>query len=102
MRKFYPLGVFVGLLALSACGKKPEEAPVENNEVIEEPANVIAPAPPPEAPVETNSAAPVTNRVAPPEITEEQQMQDDAEATGMTSRLPDDEGQTAVVAAPPR
>ncbi len=98
MRKSYPLALFVGLLALSACGKKPEEAPVSNNDVVEEPQNVpvedLDAGPPP---AEDNSVKPVENRVAPPEISEEQQMQDDAEATGMTSRLPDEDSSTATV-----
>jgi hypothetical protein len=90
MRISYPLAVLAGLLALSACGKKPHEEPVDTNEVVNEPENVPAeemnePAPVPEA----NVAKPMENRIAPPEISEEQQMQDDAEATGMTSRLPD-------------
>lgn len=92
MRKSYSLALFAGVLALGACGKKPQEEPVENNVIVEEPEDVpvenFTDAPPP--PV-TNIVKPVENRVAPPEISEEQQMQDDAEATGMTSRLPDEE-----------
>ncbi|MET0362293.1 MAG: hypothetical protein ABW048_11160 [Sphingobium sp.] len=99
MRKSLSLAVLAGILALGACGKKPHEEPVENDLILNEPENVtneVTPPPPP-PPAETNSVAPVDNRAAPPEITEEQQMQDDADATGMTSRLPDDEGRSAVV-----
>jgi predicted small lipoprotein YifL len=96
MRITYPLAVLAGLLALAACGKKkPEEAPVEND-VVAAPENVpVAPPPMPEVPVETNAAKAPENRVAPPEISDEQQMQDDAAATGMTSKLPDDAGTTS-------
>lgn len=98
MRISHSLAIMAGLLALSACGKKHEEPPVEDNMVVEEPENVTNEIPPlAQPPVEENSAQPVENRIAPPQISEEQQMQDDAEATGMTSRLPDEEGTSAVV-----
>ncbi|MCE7796848.1 hypothetical protein LWE61_09790 [Sphingobium sufflavum] len=103
MRIRYPLGAFAALLALSACGKKPEETPVENDIVVNEVENVTD-APPPSVvlPEEDNSAKPVENKVAPPEISEQQQMQDDAEATGMTSRLPDEDAQPPLASGTPR
>ncbi|HEX7821154.1 MAG TPA: hypothetical protein VF463_11110 [Sphingobium sp.] len=104
LRKSCSLALLGVLLALAACGKKPHEEPVQNEETIEEPDNVtveeVNPAAPPAA--ETNSAKPVENRVAPPEVSEEQQMQDDAEASGMTSRLPDDESASAAASGTPR
>ena len=82
-----------GALALTACGRsEPEPQPVGNDvqinvedvpvveetptvNQIEEPANTTVDLPPP---------------APPPHISEDQQMHDDADATGLTSRLPDD------------
>ena len=85
MRKF-ALVALAGALALSACGKKQEEAPVANNLTEPPVENVIvnepeAPLPPPG----NNSAA--AEPAPPPTVSEQQQIQDDAEATGMTARL---------------
>ena len=78
-------------LTLAGCSKDSpqEEAPVENNAV--------------EAPVEiapVNNAAPpanITNEAAPvappPEFSDDEQMRDDADATGLTARLPQDGGE---------
>lgn len=63
------------------------EPPVENVMVDE-----------PDAPLpETQNNAAATPVAPPPKISEEQQIQDDAEATGMTSRLSEDgeQSQTA-------
>lgn len=78
-------------LALAACGGPPK--PADNEETnFSEMGNVVsndiemvneAPA----APV--NMVEP-TNRMAPPKLSDEQQIQEDAEASGMTSRLSDD------------
>jgi predicted small lipoprotein YifL len=75
-------------LALAACSSKPPETLPEDN-VVEvdnatENANVaIAP------PVE--NATNVAEKAAPaPGFTDAQQMQDDADASGMTARLPDE------------
>ena len=81
-----------GALALAACGRsEPEPQPVGNDvqinvedvpvekpivNEVEEPANTTVDLPPP---------APA------PHISEDQQMHDDADATGLTSRLPDDQ-----------
>ena len=79
------LTALVGALALSACGKK-DEAPVVNNMVEPPVENVIieepeAPLPPPSENVTAPEPAP------PPTVSELQQIQDDAAATGMTARL---------------
>lgn len=76
------------VLALSACNRhRPEEQP-ETNNVVAEPENITNSAPP--APIENvveNKAEPAP----PPKVTEDQQVQDDADATGLTARLPDGE-----------
>lgn len=84
MRKF-ALAALAGALALSACGKKEEEAPVVNNLVEPPIENVIVPEP--EAPLPPSSNATAHEAAPPPTISEQQQIQDDAEATGMTARL---------------
>lgn len=87
MRKL-TFAVLAGALALSACGKKHEEQPeVEaTNNLVAPPddtvidANVAEPAPI----EEHNVAAPVA---PPPKISEDEQMLDDAAASGLTTRL---------------
>lgn len=86
--------VLAATLALAACGSKTEETATDlrENIVTEMPdeGNVVtniadsAPTPPP-AVNETTPVAP------PPAFTDSQQMRDDADATGLTSRLPTDE-----------
>ena len=89
MRKF-ALIALSGALALAACGKKEEDAPAPVNNLVEPPVeNVIVeepdvPMPEPKNEVEAAPVAPPTS------ISQEQQILDDAEATGMTSRLPRD------------
>lgn len=76
-------------LTLSACDRGPEQKPLEDN-VIEvenatENANVAV------APPVANATNVVAAPVAPaPGFTDDAQMRDDADATGMTARLPDD------------
>jgi hypothetical protein len=85
MRKI-ALAVLVGALTLSACGKKKEEAPATNNLVEPPVENVIIDEP--EAPLPpANNAAAAPEPAPAPSISEQQQIQDDAEATGMTARL---------------
>ncbi|WP_062792002.1 hypothetical protein [Sphingobium chlorophenolicum] len=84
MRKF-ALIALVGALALSACGKKEQEAPVTNNLVEPPVENVIVEEPEAPAPEPSNNAAPAPAPA--PTISEQQQIEDDAAATGMTSRL---------------
>jgi hypothetical protein len=91
--------VLVATLALAACGSKTEETatdlredivtemPEEGNVVV----NIADSAPPPlPAPVNVTEAA-----APPPAFTDSQQMRDDADATGLTSRLPTDGGSGA-------
>ncbi len=88
MRKL-ALVALAGALALSACGKKEEEAPVTNNLTEPPVENVVVDEP--EAPLpEPQNNAVATPPAPPPKISEEQQIQDDAEASGMTSRLSED------------
>lgn len=103
MRKI-ALVALAGALTLAACGKKEEEAPVTNNlieppvenVIVEEP-DALPAAPAPEAEPE-NRATPAA---PPPSVSDEQQMMDDAAATGMTSRLPAD-GEQAEPADEPK
>jgi len=94
MRKI-AFAALIGALALSACGKKEEEAPVVNNLVEPPVENVIIDEPDAPLPPSNNVAEPAP--VAPPSVSEQQQILDDADATGMTARLPDmrDGGQPA-------
>ena len=88
------VGLALALLA-TGCDRTPEP---ETNEVVvpvpEEPASNMAEAPPP---VVVNEA--VANAVIglsdEERLSQEQQMQEDADATGMTSRLPPVEEQPA-------
>lgn len=84
MRKF-ALAALAGALALSACGKKEEEAPLVNNLVEPPIENVIIEEP--EAPSAPGNNVAAPEPAPPPAISEQQQIQDDAEATGMTARL---------------
>ena len=89
MRKF-ALIALSGALALAACGKKEEDAPAPVNNLVEPPVeNVIVEEPEAPAPEPQNVAEPAPV-APPPSISEEQQILDDAEASGMTSRLPRD------------
>jgi hypothetical protein len=87
--------VIAAALGLSACGKKEEpvtdigtenittEVPVDEGA----PVNSVETAPP------ANVSINVTNTVAPPPaFTDTEQMRDDADATGLTSRLPTEDG----------
>lgn len=87
MRKIIFIAL-TGALALSACSKK-EEAPVTNNLVEPPVENVIIEEPEAPAPAPDNGAS--LEPAPPPAISEQQQIQDDADATGMTARLSRDE-----------
>ena len=64
------------------------------NNLVEPPAeNVIQEEPVAPAPEPSNNAAP--EPAPPPSISEQQQIEDDAAATGMTARLGGDEGANA-------
>lgn len=75
-----------GALALAACGKKEEEAPVTNNLVEPPVENVVVDEPDVPAPAPQSNGASI-EAAPPPSISEQQQIQDDADATGMTARL---------------
>ncbi|WP_313808511.1 hypothetical protein [Sphingobium sp.] len=93
MRKIALLALS-GALALAACGKKEEEAPVTNNLVEPPVENVIVNEPEAPAPEPGNNATPAPAPA--PTISEQQQIEDDAAATGMTARLSQsDEGANA-------
>lgn len=76
-----------GALFLAACGKKEEEAVPATNNLVEPPVeNVVIDEPDAPLPAPSNNAV-ATPAAPPPSISEQQQIQDDAEASGMTSRL---------------
>lgn len=85
-------------LMLAACGRNtPDEAPMENDaapapvEPLPSAEEDVPPPPPPAAPVENSANAAAAQAPAPPpQISAEQQMLDDAEASGFTARLPID------------
>ncbi|WP_176590765.1 hypothetical protein [Sphingobium sp. EM0848] len=89
MRKF-ALIALAGTLALAACGKKEEQAPTNN--LVEPPVENVIVNEPEAAPVpEPSNNAVAPQPAPPPSISEQQQIEDDAAATGMTSRLSRDE-----------
>ena len=89
MRTTYSLTALAGLVLLAACDTKTPDEAQPGNEVTEVP--VTEPAKPAlNEQRETNVARAPANVMEPPAISEEQQMRDDADATGLTSRLPDD------------
>jgi hypothetical protein len=90
MRKAAAL-TLAATLALAGCNRGPEQQPIEDNVVEVENAtgNVDVAMPPPA--MNAANATNATVKAAPaPGFTDEQQMKDDADATGMTSRLPDE------------
>lgn len=82
-----------GLLALAGCssGHKDEEILTENAEeanVVIPQENAVVP------PVAVENATNTAERAAPPPaFSDEQQTRDDADASGLTARLPDEETQ---------
>ncbi|MFB0874724.1 MULTISPECIES: hypothetical protein [unclassified Sphingobium] len=87
MRKI-ALAALAGTLILAACGKKPEEPEATNNLVEPPVENVVVEEPDAPLPEPQNNAV-ATPAAPPPSVSEQQQILDDAEATGMTSRLPE-------------
>lgn len=79
--------VLAGAIALAACGKSAPEESIPENEIVQENIvederdSVIENAAPPEP---ENAATPAPA----PEVSDEIQMLDDADATGLTARLP--------------
>lgn len=90
MRASYLLTVLAGLVALAGCDRnKPDEAP-QRNDVTEMPKKAPAQKPVRNLSQGATSAATASANLAdPPQISEEQQMLDDADATGLTTRLPE-------------
>lgn len=86
MRKI-AIATLAAALALSACGSKEEDAPATNN-LVEPPVENIIVEEPDAVPAPANNSV-ATPAAPPPSVSEQQQIQDDAEATGMTSRLPE-------------
>ncbi|MDF0545826.1 hypothetical protein PX699_26065 [Sphingobium sp. H39-3-25] len=91
LRRLLLLVPVLAAMALAACQDREPEQPAFDNEEnaaqVPEPDNVM-PAPEPEA--EPDNALNVARAAPPPEISDEQQMLDDAAAVGMTARLPRD------------
>lgn len=90
--------VTAGLLAvalLSGCSRsEPEEAAPTENAVVEDVAPVTEAAPPAPEPAPVEAPPAVVNTVAPPPaapVAPDEQMLDDADATGMTARANRDE-----------
>ena len=102
MRKRSALFVVVGLLGVSACKEQPP------SNVMFEDRNNDSDIPPPiplnQAYAEPDAVVNVTNTLPaapPPAFTDQQQISDDADATGMTARLPADETGSATNEAQP-
>ena len=98
MRKIAIL-TLTAAFALAGCNRGPEEKLPEDNVVEVE--NVTENANAAVAPPAVNATNATTAKVAPaPGFTDEQQINDDADATGMTARLPDDAPPTGNETAP--
>lgn len=82
--------VAIAALALSACSKgAPENALDEGSNIVEE--NFAVPVENVVAPEPANASNVVMPAAPPPTFSQDEQMRDDADATGMTSRLPDEQ-----------
>jgi hypothetical protein len=91
--------MIAGTLALSACGKKEEPivSGAEDNIVTEMPIEDSPALNSVDVPAPANAAVNITNTVAPPPaFSDTEQMRDDADATGLTSRLPTDDAANEV------
>ena len=102
MKRLMMATVLAAGVMAAGCSRspEPEAAPTENADVTEiapdeaQPAPAEAPPPAPEAPVNTVEADPLP---PPEEPSADEQMTDDAFATGMTARADRDEDATANV-----
>ena len=87
------------MLGLAACNKSPEPIadPLADNLVTEVPIDDLAPMNSADVPTVDNAMMNAGNTVAPPEFSDSEQMRDDADATGLTARLPSEDvpGQAA-------
>jgi hypothetical protein len=94
MRSFRPALMLLPI-ALAACSGEPEVAAPEGPDLnMSEEMATPEPLPPLDAapePTPTPSPTPTFATAPPPDIAEDQQMLDDAEATGMTARVNRDE-----------
>lgn len=87
MKKLVIVGALA--LALAGCAKSaPENALDEGNDLVE--ANVEAPVENVAVPEPVNATNVVEPAAPPPTFSQDEQMRDDADATGLTSRLPDE------------
>ncbi len=82
--------VLGGALALAGCHSAPRDLPTDENANVAVPSDI-----PPENTVvatpDVNMTANNTTTVAPPKVSEDVQVHDDADATGLTSSLPDEQ-----------
>ncbi len=85
--------VIAAMLGLAACNRSPEPIadPLADNLVTEVPIDDMAPVNSADVPSVDNAMLNMTNTVAPPEFSDTEQMRDDADATGLTARLPSEE-----------
>ena len=89
MRARYRLLIFTGVIALCGCERKPE-GDEPRNAVTEAPAKNRAEKPvPADAKAEKKTAE--LPAAPPPQVSDDQQVRDDADATGLTARIPDEE-----------
>lgn len=96
MRLAVSLLAIAGLLTLSACDwfkKKDEVQPLNNVEdvVVNNAAENVAEAAPVSEEPEPANVTNIVKAPPPPELSQDQQTMDDADATGLTSRLPEDD-----------
>ncbi|UUL82860.1 hypothetical protein OKW76_15225 [Sphingomonas sp. S1-29] len=92
----------LGLMALAACSAEPETGPPPSEAVTDEAPAYVEPEPLPEpAPLPEPSPEP-TPTEEPEPIAPDEQMLDDAEATGMTSRVDRSEDGTTQEEVPVR
>ncbi len=85
--------VIAATLGLAACNRSPEPIadPLADNLVTEVPIDDLAPVNSADVPIVDNAMVNMTNTLAPPEFSDSEQMRDDADATGLTARLPSEE-----------
>lgn len=81
-----------GMFMLAGCEGARDEGNVRDENVTETSHERLNDAAPLNRSEEPKNVAAPENRMAEPEISDEQQIQDDAEASGMTSRLSDENG----------
>lgn len=92
VRATYAL-VIAATFSLAACNRSPEPIadPLADNLVTEVPIDDLAPVNSADVPTADNAMLNMTNTLAPPEFSDSEQMRDDADATGLTARLPSED-----------